>query len=734
MKHSFLHFIFMICFLVYAAMYSAAQPPSIGGYNVYYGHLHNHTAFSDGTGTPEQAYNYAKNTAHLDFFGLSDHSEMLSGDEYTIIKNAANTYNKDGEFAAFYGFEWSSIFNGHVTVVNTEDYCQYTSTETDNFSELLAWVNASSGIAFFNHPGWSWWAFQEFNYFGDIPSEKFVGMELWNDVDGFNTYYYNDGYFSNDGNKGYFDEALVRGWKIGASGSDDNHEATWGTRTPWRMAVLANNLSRTAITDALTARRFYSTLDMNLLLSLKINGAEMGSTIQGGNINLQISASDNDANDSFTKVVLIKNGVVAETINLTPSLNPVNITRSLTGADNDYFYVKVTQADGDEAISSPVFIEGMENMAPVVEIVNPAGNTEFFIGDPVNIVAVASDQDGTIAKVEFFDGETKIGEDLNSPYECLWTAAQAGIHQLTAKATDNLGTVAISDPVAILVSTVEPPANFTVESRISRGSDDAEQYNKGTVILNDPVLNMVYESKSTGNQTIGLRFGNLDIPKGANITSAHILFTAAQTSSGTSSLSIKGEASDNAATFTTKSKNISSRKKTSANVTWAPEQWTTGSSRPSSDISSIVSEIVNRPGWSPGNAMAFIITGTGTRTAHAYDGSPNSAPLIHIEYTLEKSGIIADNYAFQPEEQAVSVKTVLVYPNPVRTVLNVSTEGIHDVQRIQVYSITGSLAAELKVSQGYGEIQVDCGNLKPGTYLLKVTGLEGSWSARFVKQ
>ncbi len=297
--------------------------PSIGGYNVYYGSLHNHTNVSDGLGTPDQAYDYAKNTAHLDFFGLADHSWMISSTEWTTTKNAANSYNQDGVFAAFYGFEWTSYLSyGHAAVVQTEDYCG-ASGSTSSFSGLLTWLNQRTGIAFFNHPGWDGTAWSEFNHFTDPPCDKVVGMELWNDNGGFSTYYYNDGYYSNDGGKGYFDEALVRGWKIGAAGSDDNHDADWGTATPYRVGVLSGTLSRDAILNAFRARRFFATLDKNISLSFKINGAEMGSTIPGGTWNMTIEALDQD-NEMFTQVVLVKNGAVMQTWNF-GNTNPLRI-------------------------------------------------------------------------------------------------------------------------------------------------------------------------------------------------------------------------------------------------------------------------------------------------------------------------------------------------------------------------------------------------------------------------
>ncbi len=734
MKLNNLPVFFLTIFFCFGCIFAIAQHPNIGGYNVYYGHLHNHTGVSDGTGTPDQAYNFAKNTAGLDFFSLADHSELMDDTEWTTIKNAANSYNQDGVFTTFYGFEWSSITYGHVSVINTEDRCAL-SSPTSNFTGLLTWVNARNGIAFFNHPGWAWWAFQEFNKFTNSPSNKFVGMELWNDVDGFGKYYYNDGFYSNDGNKSYFDEALIRKWKIGAAGSDDNHESSWGTRTPWRVGVLATALNRTEIMNAFIARRFFSTLDKNLSLSLKVNGAEMGSTVTGGKLSIEINAKDEDLNESFTKVVLMKNGAVAETINLNPWVNNVTITRTLAGIDKDYFYVKVTEADGDEAISSPVFIQGTANQAPVVSISSPANGSTFYVDDQININATASDNDGSVAKVEFYQGATLLGEDTSSPYSYNWTGALAGNYSLTAKATDNLGAVTVSSPVAITIQPVVPPVSYTIDKRISDGSDDAEQYSKGTVVLIHPVLNIVYESKTTGNQIIGLRFKGLAVPKGATIAKAYIEFVADKASSGTASLIIHGEATDNAPTFLATSKNISSRKKTTSNVPWAPGTWSASGVYQSNDVKTIVQEIINRTGWASGNSMAFIITGTGTRTAESFEGTPSGmAPLLHVEYSITKSGIIADKSTVQPDENVELMQGILVYPNPVHEILTVRIDKDFEVERVLIYSVNGSPVKEMRINQNTEEIKIDCRNFVPGTYLLKLNSNKGNHSMQFIKQ
>jgi hypothetical protein len=77
------------------------------------------------------------------------------------------------------------------------------------------------------------------------------------------------------------------------------------------------------------------------------------------------------------------------------------------------------------------------NALPQVSISSPANSTKFTAGASVTITANASDTDGTISKVEFFSGGTKLGEDLSSPYSFAWSNVPGGNYSLTARATDN---------------------------------------------------------------------------------------------------------------------------------------------------------------------------------------------------------------------------------------------------------------------------------------------------------
>jgi len=90
------------------------------------------------------------------------------------------------------------------------------------------------------------------------------------------------------------------------------------------------------------------------------------------------------------------------------------------------------------------------NNPPVVSITDPGENAEFVAGSSIMLSAAATDLDGSVAKVEFFDGGAKIGENT-SPFSINWNGASAGRHILTARATDDQNASRTSAPVDIFV-------------------------------------------------------------------------------------------------------------------------------------------------------------------------------------------------------------------------------------------------------------------------------------------
>lgn len=635
-------------FIISLSGSSKAQSPVISGYNVYYGILHNHTTVSDGTGTDDDAYNYAKNTAGLDFFSTANHVGAIVESEWADIRAASDKYNEDGVFTSFWGFEWSG--NGHIAVINTEDYPGISLEPAGSFEELCAWLDARNGVAFFNHPNRG--EGKVFGGFASKPCDKIVGMELFNSTDDFSMHYYNDGYWPDDGGLGHYDEANSRGWRIGAAGSDDNHAGTWGTRTDYRMAILSEHLTREDLLAAMEARRFYSTLDKNLALSFKMDTCEMGSILEGEPHDIQIMATDGDG-ESFTRVMLFKNGFEFKTWEIDTA--DVNLSLPVNTFSDEFYYIKVTQADGDEAISSPIYIRGgLFNIHPTCSLISPENGTHFDAPQVVTITADASDADGSVVRVEFFVDGSSLGSDTVAPYSMDFTIPNEGAYEITAKVTDDNGSWSLSAPVAFAVGVFSK----TETSRIADGMNDVEEKPDGTIYTNSSDIELVYDG---GDQIIGLRFTGLNIFPGATIGSASIQFTVDERSSGACALSIRGHNVDHSPPFTSAKKNVSERETTSAEVTWEPPPWLTageaGEDQRTPDLSPIIQEIVNRPSYTQSSAVSIIITGTGKRTAEAYEGSAASAPLMTVAYSY---GTGSSTGAPAPDDTRF-----WIYPNPV---------------------------------------------------------------------
>jgi hypothetical protein len=220
--------------------------------------------------------------------------------------------------------------------------------------------------------------------------------------------------------------------------------------------------------------------------------------------------------------------------------------------------------------------------------------------------------------------------DASSPATTA-TFSVAGTYVLRLTADDSVETR--SDDVTV---TSSPPGSGTVlDVAVSAGSDDAEEAASGAVNLGSGDLEMVLDGGT--NQTVGLRFAGISIPQGATIDNAYVQFTTQGTPIKDTTLTIQGEAADNPGTFTTSAFNVSSRSRTSASVQWVVPVWSTigqaGPDQRTPNLWAVIQEVVSRPGWSSGNAVALIITGSGRRVARSFN-SGSGAPVLHVEYTV----------------------------------------------------------------------------------------------------
>ena len=183
-----------------------------------------------------------------------------------------------------------------------------------------------------------------------------------------------------------------------------------------------------------------------------------------------------------------------------------------------------------------------------------------------------------------------------------------------------------------------------IDRRIDDDDDDAEEFVGGAVDATSTDLELPYESVNQVDlQVVGVRFNDVAIAQGAPIVSAYVQFQVDETKGGDEpvNLIIDGELGADAADFASWDE-IEGRPRTLARVSWSVADWTTtgqqGPDQRSGNLSAIIQEIVNQPGWVSGNAIVLILSddplnpSQGVRCAEAHDGSTSGAPLLHIEY------------------------------------------------------------------------------------------------------
>jgi Tfp pilus tip-associated adhesin PilY1 len=236
-----------------------------------------------------------------------------------------------------------------------------------------------------------------------------------------------------------------------------------------------------------------------------------------------------------------------------------------------------------------------------------------------------------------------------------------------------------------------------VEIPISAYDDDAEERADGSMFLDSPDLDIL----NATDRGMGLRFQNVQVPQGVQITKAYIEMVAQNEGQARldnpASMVINGEATDDAWAFSYTVNDISSRPLTNQTVTWDPvPAWDLNQTYQTPDISAIVQEIVGRPFWASGNAMAFIFThGTGWRVAYSYDtgAATNNQAVLRIEYSDDNNPYITtDTNSFG--------SSIYVGQNPPADALTITNTGSgamsytlsDDAAWLSLSSASGSLA------------------------------------------
>ena len=301
------------------------------------------------------------------------------------------------------------------------------------------------------------------------------------------------------------------------------------------------------------------------------------------------------------------------------------------------------------------------NDAPTISDVATQTTTEniataalpFIVGDdliaPSSLTLMKSSSNPTLvptANIVFG------GSGANRTVTVTPATNQSGAAFITLTVSD--GTNNTSDGFWLTVGDAATPQTLTLP--LAASTDDAEESAIGTVDLTGTHLELPNPrgpiATSAGDPLVGLRFAGLAIPQGAIITRAAIQFTAAEVQSETTTLAITVEAADHAATFGATAGNLSNRPITATSLVWQPPAWNVlgeaAASQRTPNLAGIVQEIVSRPSWASGNAIALFIKGAGRRTAEAFDKSGGSPPSLSVTYSIEPTASFTQWLAAYP--------------------------------------------------------------------------------------
>ncbi|MDX1383346.1 MAG: right-handed parallel beta-helix repeat-containing protein, partial [Thermoanaerobaculia bacterium] len=296
------------------------------------------------------------------------------------------------------------------------------------------------------------------------------------------------------------------------------------------------------------------------------------------------------------------------------------------------YVLRLTADDGALSGFDELTLTVDENQPPSVD----AGpDRSILIGDSASLAGSAADdgypsgQLDLLWTLESGPGGASFTTTTQAASEASFSAP--GLYVLRLAAHD--GELGAFDEMRVAVAVEDP--GF-LERQVLESNDDAEQeLHNGNINRDSTVLDIAQRVSPPRDHIVGLRFPDFAVPAGATILQAVLQFQVADRDSGAADLELRAQASDDAEPFSDDTDDLSDRQTTAASVAWSPPDWTVkGAAGPDQavDASGPIQEVVNRPGWSAGNALALLIGGTGYRRAESWDGDPSAAARLHVDY------------------------------------------------------------------------------------------------------
>lgn len=460
-------------------------------WNLYFGQLHAHTDISNGAGSVEEAFQYASQVDGLDFFAVTDHSDSFDNADMGAIdadgadisadwaagKQAAASVT-NGDFVGLFGFEmtWPEDKQlGHISTFNTpgwqtRDQADFENVPTalENYYKALASVPGS--VSQFNHPDDIHGDFERFDHY----SPQYDAVVSLLEVAG------EDGVVD----CGYYDRALDEGWHVAPTNNQNNHNGQWGDASDARTVVLAKSLTEEALYAAMKDRRVYATQDSDLAIYYELNGTVMGSIIpKSEEAEITVFLSD-PTDEAIGNVEVVTDGgavLVSEYVE-TPS-QALELSAS---CGHSYYYLRITQPDGDVAVTAPVWMDGYDDIGIesfTSDTLTPARDEEIgltvtlFNDEPVDfaVESLSLYADDKLVETVSKPGTVAAMDTLD--YTFYYAHPELGVTEFRVVATGSVNGESRTYEDTLSLS-------FRVPEQVKRISVDASHGNSGTGKLN----------------------------------------------------------------------------------------------------------------------------------------------------------------------------------------------------------------------------------------------------------
>lgn len=350
---------------------SAEKPRNLifGGFRVLFGDIHQHTAGSDGAGTPEETYFRARARYGDRVVAVTDHESFLGKQtfegEWRDACRIADEYYEPGSFVTLKGFEWTGKMHpgpGHKVVYTPAaggPMLSRDNPQTQSSAGLIKKCRAMGALVFPHHVGWTG---------ADMEHHAADVQTCWEIVSCHGAYERKDdvniGTRGDDKEGQFIADALDRNLRFGFVGGSDGHGLSFHHGVSRKQdshrtgitGFLSHDLTRDSVLESLRKRRCFATSGAKIALWFEVDGRPMGEElITGYEVPFRVIAV---SPKPICSLCLVTNGGLE--ISISFGETTADIHGTLPPPPNNefsYYFVRLRQEDGEIAWSSPIWLD-----------------------------------------------------------------------------------------------------------------------------------------------------------------------------------------------------------------------------------------------------------------------------------------------------------------------------------------------------------------------------------------